>query len=173
MIRTTKRYFRILLSSLLGIGALGAAMPAAAIEPIIMMTRIQSSSFGESAVRVPLDGLGRTTTPTFTAHPAKPLVVSYTAECANDSTSTRSYVTLDIVLINADTGAARALPPTNTGSDAFCASNGVASGGWSMNTVHAMTASLPAGRYRVEVWARTVDGGLGGLDDSSLVVWHY
>ncbi|WP_298235438.1 hypothetical protein [uncultured Azohydromonas sp.] len=166
---------RALLAGLIGAAALAAAVPAQA-EILVTMTRQGNfSGFGAGGTLMPLKPDGATQTPAFNVPAGGRFIVSYSAECSNDAPGTTSWVTLEIRAVNVNTGAVKVLPPTNTagGQDAFCTSNGTAGhDGWATQTVIATGVQLPAGNYRIQVLARTVNGGTGWLSDSSLVVWR-
>jgi hypothetical protein len=172
---TTFGATKTLLAGLLGAAALAAAVPAQA-EILVTMSR-PGNFLGISAAGqlMPLTPAGINQTPAFFVPAGGRFIVSYTAECANDAPGTTSWVSLDIRAVNQATGAITILPPTNVpgSQDAFCTSNGTAGyDGWTTTTVIATGVQLPAGNYRLQVFARTVNGGSGWLSDSSLVVWR-
>ncbi|WP_029001159.1 hypothetical protein [Azohydromonas australica] len=166
---------RSLLAGLIGAAALAAVVPAQAEILVTMSRQGNFFGFGAAGTAVPLTPNGTTLTPTFNVPAGGRFIVSYSAECANDAAGYESWVSLEIRAINVNTGAVRVLSPTGAsgGSDAFCSSNGTAGyDGWSTNTVNANGVQLPAGTYRIQVWASTVFGGSGWLGDTSLVVWR-
>jgi len=102
------------------------------------------------------------------AKPAnKRLIVVFAAECAVNAAAgnTSAWVDVDIVLLNATTGAVvHTAAPTVGNGDAFCASNGTAGfDGWASHSVQALIPyNFPAGNYRVGVKARLNGGATGG-----------
>lgn len=173
MNHTTTPSTRTLLAALLGTLALTAAVPARA-DHFIAMTRLNNfNTIGAGGTLVPLNDFGALATPAFAVAAGTRFIVSYTAECAQNAAGVFGYVNVDIRALNIATGAVTVLPPTNSPGDAFCSSNNVAGfDGWSMNAVNAVATGLPAGNYRIQVFARTVNGGTGWLGDSSLIVWR-
>lgn len=166
---------RTVLAALLGAAALAAAVPAQA-EILVTMSRPGNfAGITAGGQLMPLTPAGANQTPAFFVPAGSRFLVSYTAECANDAATTSSWVSLDIRAVNVATGAITVLPPTNVAGsqDAFCTSNGTAGyDGWTTTTVIATGVQLPAGNYRLQVYARTVNGGSGWLSDSSLTVWR-
>jgi hypothetical protein len=166
---------KTLMATLLGAAALAAALPAQA-EILVTMSRPGNfAGIGAGGQLMPLTPAGINQTPAFFVPAGGRFIVSYTAECANDAPGTTSWVSLDIRAVNQATGAITILPPTRVAGDqdAFCSSNGTAGfDGWATHTVIATGVQLPAGNYRLQVFARTVNGGSGWLSDSSLVVWR-
>lgn len=166
---------RTLLGTLLGAAALAAAVPAQA-EILVTMSRPGNfTGITAAGQLMPLTPAGANQTPAFFVPAGSRFLVSYTAECANDAATTTAWVSLDVRAVNVATGAVTVLAPTRVAGDqdAFCASNGTAGyDGWATHTVIATGVQLPAGNYRIQVYARTVNGGFGWLSDSSLTVWR-
>lgn len=128
--------------------------------------RRDNFTFGPAEQAIPLNESG---TNTISFSGSGRFTISYTAECANNSANTLSWVDIRIVVDGVN------LPPTGfNAGDAFCSSNGTEGfDGWTMNTAWGRTGSLAAGAHTVQVFVSTQSNGPGGqgwLGDSSLVI---
>jgi hypothetical protein len=160
------------------VAALGATMPLWTAAPVraevlVTMTREDVVFVDEADAPMPLNVAGATLSPPFAVPAGAQLIVSYSAECANDAFSPFGGLSISIRLINAETGAVTELRPTR-GYRGFCGSLGRSqlTYGRRMVAVDAVAAGLPAGSYRAQVNATTSEGTRGRLSYSTLIVWH-
>ncbi len=103
----------------------------------------------------------------FTKPAGQRLIVTFSAECAVNApaNNTSAWLDVDIVLLNATTGAVvYTAAPTVGSADAFCTSNGVAGfQHWGTYSVQALIPyNFAAGSYKAAVKARLNNGATGG-----------
>lgn len=153
------RFFRR--SALVAAFALAGAAQA---HVIASNTAVGNAPIPLGAVATPVPGM---TSAAFANPLGARFYVHFAAECAVNAPAgdTTAWADVDIVVLNAATGAVvQVLPPTVGNQGALCSSDGSAAfSGWASNAVIAIGGpGLPAGVYRVQVRARLNNGATGG-----------
>jgi hypothetical protein len=153
------------------IGALGAAAAGSASASVVAsVTGLDNYTFtGTAQVLIP-----STTTPLFAQNKNQLFVVTFSAESAVEAPAGNysAWEDIDIVVVNSGGKVVATLAPTVGAFDAFASSNGNGDFSWSMHSITVVGgATLPAGKYRVQVLARLNNGGTTGwFGERSLVV---
>jgi len=131
-------------------------------------TRGNPDFFSDGAPHfIPLTDSGATAISFTTTKPNQKVVISYSAECSVRTTSTLSYLDLDILVDGV------AAPPSDS-DNAFCSYHGSSDpGGW-LSAVTIVVARVPsAGTHTLQVVGTLRNPGVGeqwSLDDSATIV---
>lgn len=146
--------------------ALTSDIPAPAVAASVSATTNGNNQFGTLVTLLDLDGAGTQVFSFTTTAASSDVVVTFSAECSVRSVTTQAWMDLDVIVDGT------VVPPTNSGSDAFCTEGeGNNVDEWTRASATVLVPNLPAGSHNIEI---RVQSGFGvqtwWIGDLSLVV---
>ena len=148
-------------------GPEGPTGPEAADLPRVLTFGARNANFSSSSttpVLVPITAAGGTTLDFSTSEPNRPVIISFSAECA--AAGTAGWVNIDILVDG------QAVAPTNQTSDAFCSADSTAGFDHWVTAAMQTVAIIPAaGAHTLQIRATATGGSTGvWVSDSATVV---